>query len=44
MLALKPRMLYPSHGSPFPPGDLLKYRHFMDGRQPIPPKRTASQV
>ncbi len=39
MLALGPGMLYPSHGSPFPPGDLVKYRHFMDGKKPIVPKR-----
>lgn len=39
MLALKPNRIYPSHGNPFPPEDLVRYRHFYDGRQPIPPKK-----
>jgi glyoxylase-like metal-dependent hydrolase (beta-lactamase superfamily II) len=38
MLALNPSKLYPSHGTPFPPKDLVKYRHFLDGRKLIPPK------
>lgn len=37
MLALKPSKIYPSHGTPFSPRDLVKYRHFMDGRSLIPP-------
>lgn len=39
MLALQPSKIYPSHGSPFSPNDLVKYRHFMDDRKPIVPKR-----
>jgi glyoxylase-like metal-dependent hydrolase (beta-lactamase superfamily II) len=39
MLSLNPSKLYPSHGSPFSPKDLVKYRHFMDGKKPIVPKR-----
>jgi len=35
MLALKPTKIYPSHGKPFSPEDLRKYRHFMDGRKLI---------
>ena len=38
MLAAKPSKIYPSHGSPFPPADLARYRHFMDGRTLISPK------
>ncbi|HWQ58071.1 MAG TPA: MBL fold metallo-hydrolase [Clostridia bacterium] len=38
MLALNPTMIYPSHGVPFPPSDLVKYRHFLDGRALIPPR------
>lgn len=38
MLAVNPAQIYPSHGTPFPPQDLIKYRHFMDGRRLIPPK------
>lgn len=38
MLALNPTKIYPSHGAPFPPKDLVKYRHFMDGRKLITPK------
>lgn len=38
MIALKPSMLFPSHGNPFLPKDLVKYRHFMDGRRLIQPK------
>ncbi len=33
MLACKPRMIYPSHGSPFPAQDLVKYRHYLGGRK-----------
>ena len=36
MLALSPTRVYPSHGVPFPPKDLLKYRHFLDGKRLIP--------
>jgi len=39
MLALKPSKLYPSHGSPFSPKDLEKFRHFMDDKTPVVPKR-----
>lgn len=38
MLALAPAKIYPSHGLPFPPKDLVKYRHFLDERKLIPPK------
>ena len=38
MLALNPTKIYPSHGTPFPPNDLVRYRHFMDGRELIRPK------
>ena len=39
ILALNPSILYPSHGNPFPPGDLVKHRRFMDGRKLIQPKK-----
>lgn len=39
MLALNPVKIYPSHGRPFSPKDLLKYRHFMDGRKLIQPRK-----
>ncbi len=39
MLALHPEKIYPSHGNSFLPKDLVKYRHYMDGRTPILPKR-----
>jgi len=32
MLAVSPVKIYPSHRTPFPPANLLKYRHYMDGR------------
>jgi len=38
MISLNPTVIYPSHGTPFPLKDLVKYRHFMDGRSVIPPK------
>lgn len=38
MLAMKPTKIYPSHGPPFSPKDLVKYRHFLDNRMLIPPK------
>jgi len=37
MLSLAPKRIYPAHGTPFPPKDLVKYRHFLDGRNLIPP-------
>lgn len=37
MLALSPKRIYPSHGKPFSPEDLVKYRHWFDGRTTIPP-------
>lgn len=37
MLALSPTRIYPSHGTPFPPSDLVKYRHFLDGKTLIRP-------
>jgi glyoxylase-like metal-dependent hydrolase (beta-lactamase superfamily II) len=33
MIQLKPAIIMPAHGRPFPKEDLLKYRHFMDGRK-----------
>lgn len=38
MIALKPARIYPSHGAPFFPQDLVKHRHYMDGRNLIPPR------
>lgn len=38
MLSLSPKRIYPSHGTPFSPKDLKKYRHFLDGKQLIKPK------
>ncbi|MEA4891094.1 MAG: MBL fold metallo-hydrolase [Peptococcaceae bacterium] len=38
MLSLDPTKIYPSHGTPFPPEDLVKYRDFMKGRSLIPPR------
>jgi glyoxylase-like metal-dependent hydrolase (beta-lactamase superfamily II) len=38
MLELSPRRIYPSHGAPFPPSDLARYRHYLDGRKLIPPR------
>ena len=38
MLALNPTKIYPFHGTPFPPKDLVRYRHFMDGRELIRPR------
>ncbi len=35
MIALNPERIYPTHGRPFLPEDLIKYRHFMDGRSVI---------
>ncbi len=35
MIALNPERIYPSHGIPFSPKDLIKYRHYMDGRKLI---------
>lgn len=37
MLALNPKRILPSHGNPFPPGDLVKYRNFLDGRKLLKP-------
>ncbi len=37
MLSLKPAKIYPSHGKPFSPEDLTKYRHYMKGRKLIRP-------
>lgn len=39
MLALSPGRVYPAHGAVFPPSDLLKYRHYLDGKQLIPPRK-----
>lgn len=37
MLACKPQRIYPSHGKPFPPSDLVKYRRWFEGRALIRP-------
>ena len=39
MLALNPVKIYPAHGSPFPPSDLVKYRYYLDGKSLRPPKK-----
>jgi glyoxylase-like metal-dependent hydrolase (beta-lactamase superfamily II) len=44
MLSLEPKMIYPSHGTPFKPNDLVKYRHFLDGREIIPPRIRGDKV
>ena len=38
MLSCEPKMIYPSHGNPFKSTDLVKYRHYLDGRKLIPPR------
>ena len=38
MLAAKPTRIYPSHGNPFSPEDLARYRHLIDGRKLYLPK------
>ena len=38
MLALRPTKIYPSHGNPFSPKDLLKYRNYLNGKCLIPPR------
>ena len=40
MLALRPARVYPSHGLPFHPRDLARYRHFLDNRPLIPPNKS----
>jgi glyoxylase-like metal-dependent hydrolase (beta-lactamase superfamily II) len=37
MLACNPKMIYPSHGNPFKPKDLVKFRHYLDGKKLIHP-------
>lgn len=39
MLALHPARIYPAHGAPFSPKDLLKFRHYMDHRSLIRPDK-----
>ncbi len=39
MLSRSPRRIYPAHGAPFPPSDLVKYRRYLDGKRLIPPKK-----
>ena len=38
MLAANPTQIYPSHGNPFSPEDLVRYRHLIDGRKLYLPK------
>lgn len=35
MLSYNPKRIYPAHGNPFAPGDLVKYRHYFDGKSLI---------
>lgn len=35
MLSFNPKRIYPSHGNPFEPQDLIKYRHYLDGKELI---------
>lgn len=37
MLSVNPKRIYPAHGTPFSPRDLVKYRNFMDERSLILP-------
>jgi glyoxylase-like metal-dependent hydrolase (beta-lactamase superfamily II) len=37
MLSYEPKVIYPSHGNSFKPKDLVKYRHYLDGKELIPP-------
>lgn len=37
MLALSPTRIYPSHGNPFPPSDLRRFRHALEGRPLLRP-------
>ncbi len=39
MIALNPVRIYPSHGSPFSPKDLVRYRHYLDNHSLFPPKQ-----
>lgn len=36
MLAYKPTKIVPTHGAPFSPRDLARYRHYMDNRALLP--------
>ena len=38
MLSANPRRILPSHGRPFSPEDLKKYRHYLDGRALFSPR------
>lgn len=38
MLSFNPKRIYPSHGNPFPPEDLAKYRRYLDGAKLYYPK------
>lgn len=39
MLTLDPQTIIPSHGNPFSPDDLIRFRHFFDGKQTLRPNR-----
>jgi hypothetical protein len=39
MLDAQPKRICPSHGNPFPPEDLKKYKGYLQGRQLIPPRK-----
>ncbi|MCL1963715.1 MAG: hypothetical protein FWF69_01460 [Firmicutes bacterium] len=38
MLSYNPSVIYPGHGNPFKTKDLVRYRHYLDGKKLIPPK------
>ena len=38
MIVLNPKMIYPSHGKPFPTKDLVKYQSHLDGIKLFPLK------
>ncbi len=39
MCQLSPKRVYPAHGAPFAPSDFVKYRHYLDGKTLIPPRK-----
>ena len=39
MLSQNPKRIYPSHGNPFDPADLAKYRRYLDGAKLYSPKK-----
>jgi glyoxylase-like metal-dependent hydrolase (beta-lactamase superfamily II) len=39
MLALNPARIFPSHGNPFPPSDLVRFRHYLKDKCLRPPRK-----